>query len=63
MVGTTHENFLWYVNVVICCKIYFVFFILWFEQPRKYFYNENFQIYGIFPILLTCNSSSFLDSL
>ena len=31
----------------IRCKIYFVFFYFrGLHKPRKYFYNENFQIYG-----------------
>ena len=33
--------------MIIHCKIYFVFFCFrGLSKPRKYFYNENFQIYG-----------------
>ena len=33
---------------LFCYKIYFVLFFYFccFRKPRKYFYNENFQIYG-----------------
>ena len=36
--------------MIIRCKIYFVFFLFsLFAQTTKIFYNENFQIYGIYP--------------
>ena len=32
--------------MIICCKIYLViFYFCGLRKPRKYFYNENFQIY------------------
>ena len=35
--------------MIIRCKIYFVFFYFrGLRKPRKYFYNKNFQIYGIY---------------
>ena len=38
MVWTTHENFLRYVNVIICCKIYFVFiYFCSSHKPRKFY--------------------------
>ena len=35
--------------MIIHCKIYFVFFYFrGLRKPQKYFYNKNFQIYGIY---------------
>ena len=33
--------------MIIHCKIYFMFFYFHgLRKPQKYFYSENFQIYG-----------------
>ena len=35
--------------MIICCKYILCFFYFCgLHKPRKYFYNENFQIYGIY---------------
>ena len=36
--------------MIICRKIYFVFFLFFCGlcKPRKYFYNKNLQIYGMY---------------
>ena len=37
-----------FVDVIIRCKKYFMFFYFrGSHKPQKYFYNKNFQIYGI----------------
>ena len=43
--------------MIIHCKIYFGFFLFYFRglrKPRKYFYNENFQIYGMYVCIYVC---------
>ena len=43
VVGTTHENFLQYINVIICRTIYFVFFIFVVRTNHENIFMAKFS--------------------